>query len=88
MALSNIWREPRRELTEQLVGTMILVGVVGISYPLAVEMGSWGVNPPPFLFRLVLAPVLIGVTLFVGYLILLAIHAIGEDVCNKLARRG
>jgi hypothetical protein len=32
MALSNVLREPRRELIEQGLGILVVVGVIGLDY--------------------------------------------------------
>jgi hypothetical protein len=90
MALSNIRKEPRREITESLVGILVLVAVIYGDYTFA----AWAV-PVDSPDRAVFIPItmvvgLIG--LFVAGLILAGLlyltHSIGEVVCDSLAERG
>lgn len=88
MALSNIWREPRRELTESVVG----VGVMGAffygDYWLAVWLNSQDPKHAGILcWMLVGAGILALAVLIAGSLILFT-HFIGEEICNSLAKRG
>lgn len=88
MALSNICKEPRREITESLVGIGIVAGVVYGDYLLA--KGIFGIHPDRFDFVLVM--VLIPIVLAIGSLfsfgLLHLTHAVGEGICNSLADHG
>jgi len=90
MALSNIFREPRREITETIVGTVVVAAVLVPDYYFAqwFQLVRGPDNPCPwpmamiiglFLFLLLFAIVIIGP---------IGIHAIGEGICNSLERRG
>lgn len=93
MALSNIFREPRREITESVVGiaavAFVLGGFAWLDYSIAVA--SWaqnGSHPNDFgdylvgaTFLLILGGIALGI-------LTVMTHAIGEGICNSLARRG
>lgn len=91
MALSNIWREPRREITESAVGLAIAGGYLYLLCRFAGWFAHWRAgsayrdpNGGDYFGGAVTG---IGVT--IGVIILLLVsHAIGEGVCNGLARRG
>ncbi len=87
MALSNIINEPRRELTEQLAGTILAAGLGWADYRFAIfaqRLEGPTHHPTPFLTWLV-----VGVLLFAGaWGCLLLIHLIGEVLLNYLARSG
>lgn len=87
MALSNIFREPRREITETLIGVTAAVIIMVIPYYFAewLEVASGG--------RTRGVPVFIGI--FVGIALeatsvalLFFIHFIGEEICDWLDERG
>ena len=86
MSISNVFREPRRELTEQLVGA----AVVGVLLLFDWRFALWfqaSVNPADKEFRIV------GLIVGLGCLALLSgltvfTHFIGEQVCDSLQRRG
>ena len=99
MALSNIFREPRREIIETLVGVgVIILGACLVFYP-DYRFGLWfnahcvsdSSGPHDVLgiglgmFFGLGAPIL-------GFLVLtliaVAIHAVGESLCDALDRRG
>jgi hypothetical protein len=98
MALSNVFREPRRELTESAVGIAITVAVLGPVLGLDYLFGLWfyefmgGAKAGPVgegvLFGMLIGAVVILVGGLVIFLGLLVTHAIGEGVCNALQRRG
>lgn len=82
MALSNIGNEPRREITESVIGIAAVVLyiaadyltvtlVFGLTDPLLIVAGSLG-------FFIV--------TIGVIPLLLLFTHAIGEEICDLLGR--
>lgn len=90
MALSNIFREPRREITESVLGIVpaILIGWIDWQFACWFQ-GS--IMPADKTFRLVgclFGLVLIGASIFIPYGILLLTHSWGESICNALARRG
>jgi hypothetical protein len=73
MALSNILREPRREITETLVGLL----VIGILVASGTAFGVWVHT------HFTTTPVELGMV--VG---LFPFHNVGEDICNWLERNG
>jgi hypothetical protein len=87
MALSNIFREPRREITESLVGLSIFAAVLVPDYYLAlwfqgVTGGPNGGGCP--------WPVGMFFGLVVGFILILGsieAHELGDAVCNALQRR-
>ena len=96
MALSNIGREPRRELTEQAIGILAFLVWAYITYkiahPLAVSahidgkgnVHTFGTIFLTFIFGLgigVLVPMVLGVALY-------AMHEIGEIVCGWMTALG
>ena len=94
MALSNILREPRREITESAVGITAMVAVLGIPIWLDYQFALWlqevdhGCPLPLGMFAGVLC--LIGaVLLFLfGWLMLHVTHEIGDSICTAFQRRG
>lgn len=93
MALSNIWREPRRESIEQVVGTVVFAAVLVIP----VLASLWGVprfsgaEDPNFGHYLLgtLAAILCFMIAFLLLWMFAAMcHAIGEVVCESLAESG
>ena len=89
MALSNIFREPRREITESVVGLSIfgvfLYGDYHLTKWALAELPHGG---PP----LPIAMILVGVGIFFAcgfsFLILVLTHALGDAICNALQRNG
>ena len=94
MTISNIRREPRREITESLVGIGVFAVLSAIDFGLAV----WGHADDPshstlewacmWFFALAFLAVVVAIALLVVKVFLLATHAIGESVCNSLETRG
>lgn len=85
MALSNIFDEPRREITESLIGIGLVVAVVGSDYWLS----SWIASDSKerwtaMVFLMVGLPIV--AALLVG--VLFVVPALGEEVCNAFARVG
>lgn len=80
MALSNIGREPRREITEQIAGTLALALYVVAAYLVVTEI--FGATRTvdkifgTFFFGLVMLVVIPG--------LIFSTHAIGEVVCDWL----
>jgi len=94
MALSNIFREPQREITETILGAIVLAapmaGLGFASYYLA-DIISETDNIPFFGALLLSIPfTIISTTMLVGIVIaiFLALHKVGEDACDALERRG
>jgi len=87
MALSNLPREPRREITETLIGLLVIVPVAVIIHLIA------GLFPhkDPYIdvfFSHFFALFIVGFGLFFLWLGVIAIHNLGENVCNALAKKG
>lgn len=89
MTISNIGREPRRELTEQWYGFMtafVLFTVwlcVGLLMCLLCD-GTVFVSTAELIAAMGLSiPILA-----VGVGVIYGMHALGESVCNAMARRG
>lgn len=89
MALSNLFKEPRREITETLVGFVVITPFI--------VLDVWGArwlqalqphNARPFLIIMVLVALMMFVAFALSMLALLGIHTVGEKACNALARRG
>jgi len=97
MALSNIFREPRRELTESVIGIVIIATLVYADY----RFGLWfeqlcGYEHWKFSSgSITSANVPWPAGMFIGLLLVLALfslglfsHFIGEEIADKLERRG
>ena len=95
MALSNIFREPRREITESIVGLIVAIGPV-TAFCIADYYGAvwasvaWfdGTTSTFWGCAIVLIPMCIFGIVFFGWLALILTHAIGDDVCDALEERG
>jgi hypothetical protein len=91
MALSNIFREPRREITETIVGFIAFFGVGGLWLAADLWLAGWftRVVQDTSTNSYAAAAILVGPLLTGGLVILFHIvHRIGEDVCDALARLG
>lgn len=93
MALSNIFREPRREITESIAGVAVFSIFAIPLWFFAVWFQIDIINRPnPNLGDIVMGRVLGFLFGAVGYgvifCLLMLTHEIGEGVCNALARRG
>lgn len=90
MALSNILREPRREITESLVGIVIIGALLGGDYYLArweehlggyysdgSAWGPWGV----WMFMN------IPIVMILGAMVVFT-HFIGDVACDAMEKRG
>jgi hypothetical protein len=92
MALSNIFREPRREITESAIGVAALIpfAVADIFFaPWFHEVtggDAHGGCPVGLAYFVGAFALLAGCVVMI--LLALASHAIGEGICNSLARRG
>lgn len=86
MALSNIFREPRREITESVVGIVSFVGVVGgilyANYLVVTALGATKTVDLVFgSFFMIFVDMALIALLFLT-------HAIGDGICNVLQDRG
>lgn len=88
MALSNIFREPRREIVETAVGFAFLALPIFADYKFAVWFNHVTTGPTKVGCPWPLGMFLGLVTLAVSLLVLFVIHDIGDNVCNAFARRG
>ena|ERR1700722_3562393 len=92
MALSNILNEPRREITESVVG----IGVVSAGIALDYWFASWFWNvtkdsaggPCPIALGMFFGLVVALGIVIVPVLFMVATHAVGDAICNALDRRG
>lgn len=89
MALSNMLKEPRREITESVIGLALLGAWLVLDYYFAMwlqEITSGGSgNPCPW----PIAMIFIGpcaTAMILG--VIFAAHAIGEAICDSLERNG
>lgn len=86
MALSNIFKEPRREITESAVG----LGVFGVfmygDYHVALRMNP--ANGGELALAMFVTTLGIVASIGVIVLVLMGTHAAGDGICNWLARRG
>lgn len=87
MALSNIFREPRREIIETLVGLAVVGPVILADY----GFGRWLQTldeTVPLVVGMLLGAVVIVLVVCGGGLLAVLTHALGEDICNALERHG
>lgn len=90
MALSNIFREPRREITESIAGIVVLALCIIPVHLFA----TWfrdvvsAKDPGQRLFVMVVGYLLAGAAVFVLCVLAFATHALGESICDALAKRG
>jgi hypothetical protein len=95
LALSNIFREPRREITETVVGVIIplLLGYGLYWYSsYSYDNGDIVCSDCGRASNIIIGMVLVGLMVFMfGLFISIAahaIHALGEWLCDVLERRG
>lgn len=92
MALSNIFKEPRREITESAVGIALFLLPTYLDYRFArwLEIASTGLHGTgcPWPLGLILGACLMAFCFFGLMGIAYGTHAIGEGICNMLAERG
>lgn len=87
MALSNIFREPRREITESVIGIIPLALFLYADYQFALwfhEITGGNKDGCPVFLSLFVG--IFGLVAFV--LVLNVTHALGERLCDSLADRG
>ena len=90
MALNNIGREPRREITESAIGILATIVWLGVAFLVAAHFDPYYVNGPQdyrpswafsvSFITFVIATV--GPVLLFG--VLFITHALGEEVCDWL----
>lgn len=86
MALSNILREPRREITETLIGALVIGAVLYGDHFFAEWMyAGIGQHDRSFIIVCYLIGALLGVLIF---FFAIFVHWIGESICGSLARHG
>ena len=91
MALSNIFREPRREITESVVGIVAVVplGLADYVFGLWFRYLMGGPYDGPYLLLSMLIGIFLSfICLVVGLVFLGITHAIGDGICNILQNRG
>lgn len=90
MALSNIFNEPRREITESVVGIGIFIAILGPVPTIAGLLYHFGVvdsfteGAGAVLFCMVM----VGGMAVLFMTLLFATHQAGDAACNALQRRG
>lgn len=90
MALSNIFREPRREIIESVVGFVGVVGGAGLLF-LAIHLTAlFLINCKAFPIQSSTAAAhFFAVFILIGVVLLLFFtHFVGEEICDALRRRG
>src|SRR5713226_7817612 len=92
MALSNILREPRREITETIIG-MLLVGLPLLANSVFTNWAMTGYvqHTPaeaPYVVAWIFVFFMWPAIIVVGWLALLAFHAAGDGICNILDDAG
>lgn len=83
MALSNIFREPQREITETVVGLVVASVIVYLDYEFAVwfQNCDWGsMGKPPLVIGFIAGALLVPVAAFALHLV----HETGDLVCDIL----
>jgi undecaprenyl pyrophosphate phosphatase UppP len=91
MALSNIFREPRREITETLLGIILAVALVWGDILLALSIANHTPQKETtsdIVGLALIIPVTVVPAVIMGWGLLMATHFLGEKFCDFLARRG
>lgn len=90
MALTNIIREPRREITESAAGIMLFAGLIWLDYGLAkfMDIPAPSQSKADHYFILFVGMFAGAAIIAVTIGLLFLTHAIGEGICNSLARHG
>lgn len=88
MALSNIFREPRREITEQVAGVAVLIIPAWLDWKFAVWFHVATASPNesgcPVVLGLLFGIFAMGFCIFALH----AVHWAGEAACEFLSNRG
>lgn len=93
MALSNILREPRREITESIVGVALVALVMWADYAFAIWLQD-GTNAVtngagvPWPAGMLIGAILAIVVPLLMVILLFFTHALGDGVCNALQAAG
>lgn len=86
MALSNIFREPRREITETLMGALVVGAFLFADRFFANWLyAAFGQNDRPFIVLCYLIGACLGMVIF---FFAIFVHWIGESICGALANHG
>jgi uncharacterized BrkB/YihY/UPF0761 family membrane protein len=91
VALSNVFREPRRELIETGVGAVIVAGIVVITTIPATYIANTMTRVDPkfdYSLAFVLGVAIVVVAGLLTCLIAMIVHSVGEEVCDKLEKNG
>lgn len=91
MALSNMRREPQREITESVIGIALFVGLATGDYFLSRYI-DFTIFKEKNVVGIIILMILIPIALFilsgVTFALLYFTHHIGEEICGWLADRG
>ena len=88
MALSNTFKEPRREMTETIIGVVVVGGAIIADYSFANWLASGIPNWADRIACIVLGIIFTPVAVVLMIALLAAAHAIGDAICNRLAELG
>src|SRR5690349_5692998 len=88
MALSNIFREPRREIIETVVGIGALVPFGVVDYYFGRFLQESTPDHPPLVAGMMLGILVIPFAAFFLVVAAAVVHGIGEEVCGALQNRG
>ena len=99
MALNNILVEPQREITESLIGILVVSAITTVALILSYYAAVWWITYwqfPMDAFRIIINMGAILVTTFVGLVfvffigwgLLVTTHEAGDGICNLLAKVG
>ncbi len=87
MALSNIFREPRREITESVVG----IAAIGLALAPSYWVAGWLSQMDqtiPMPVAILFGFILVGMAYLVVAIFLAITHGVGDAICDTLDRRG
>ncbi len=87
MALSNMRREPQREITESVIGLVIFGGAIGVDYYAARCIFDMDTTID-VVMGMIMVPVFAIAAFSIIMLLLFFTHIIGDEVCNVLQKRG
>lgn len=87
MALTNFFREPKRELTETLLGIAVLIGPAYLDYRIALFLheNDDPTCPLPLPLALVVGAIIMGASVAGVLAAAWTIHHAGEGLCNLIA---
>lgn len=87
MALSNILKEPRREITETVIGLLAFGPLMYWDVVLAGYLQPKHMDDP-FFMLMVVAMVLLAFGIACALGLLLIVHAVGEALCDRIEQAG